>query len=218
MVERVKYWNEYDYGSECGRSEDEYAIYVNPDDSGSFPGLSYLTGMFKLPVEKARKWLKMEQPPERAPLLPNSNSFGGYSSTAIASESDEEGYTSSECYPTNGYATHYALPSLNQQAASRYRETVLFWGTVGCFLLSLILLAVAGILISTGRHKLRVEVDAGVTVGVVTSLFTACSALGMTLYRRDTLSFPHRLSVWSTFVAVCLLNGMLLVLVVGNSP
>ena len=218
MVERVKYWNEYDYGSDCGRSEEGYAIYINPEDNSSFPGLSYLTGIFKVPVQKARKWFKMEESPERAALLGPQTSFGGYSSTAIASESDEEGYASSEGYPATGYATHYALPSLNEQAAHRYRETVLFWGTIGCFITSLILLAVAGILISTGRHKLRVEVDAGVTVGVVASLFSACTGLGMTLYRRDDLSFLSRLSVWSTFVATCLLNGMLLVLVVGNSP
>jgi ABC-type transport system involved in multi-copper enzyme maturation permease subunit len=99
-----------------------------------------------------------------------------------------------------------------------YREKTLFWGTVGSFAISFLLLLVAGTLISTGRHKLRAEVDAGVTVGVVASLFTACSALGMTLYRNDQLSLPHLLAVWATFIASCTLNGMLLVLVVGNTP
>lgn len=217
MSERVKYWNEYDNGSECGRSDDGYAIYVNPDEDLNFPGFTYVQSLFQVPVDKVKKWFKVGKTPEREPLL-GSYSPTGYSSTAIASESDEEGYASSEGYPSAGYVAHYALPSLHQQEINRYRENVLFWGTIGCFLMSFLLLGVAGVLISTGRHRLRVEVDAGVLVGVVASLFSACIGLGMTLYRRDPLSLLHRLMVWSTFIAVCLLNGMLLILVVGNSP
>ncbi|CAM1500923.1 Fc.00g100850.m01.CDS01 [Cosmosporella sp. VM-42] len=218
MAEQIKYWNEYDNGSECGSPDDEYAIYVNPDDYTSFPGLDYVQGIFRVPMEKARRWFNLGNSPEQRPLLGANNSFVGYSSTATTTESDEEGYASSGCYPQAGYAAHYALPSVAQQKVLRYRENVLFWGTIGCFIASFILLGVAGILISTGRHKLRVEVDAGVTFGVVASLFSACSALGMTLYRRDPLPPSYKLMVWSTFVASCLLNGMLLVLVVGNSP
>jgi hypothetical protein len=132
--------------------------------------------------------------------------------------SDEEAYASSERYLSHGYHTLYALRSLSQQRVSRYRENVLFWGTIGCFIASFILLAVAGILISTGRHKFRVEADAGVTVGAVASLFSAGTALGMTLYRQDSLALSYRLLVWGVFIVSCFLDGMLLVLVVGNAP
>ncbi|GKT97375.1 SPX domain-containing protein [Colletotrichum tofieldiae] len=120
--------------------------------------------------------------------------------------------------PTAVYATHYAtLPSLNEQQVRRYRERALVCGTVGCFGVSFLLLLVAGILISTSRHKLRAEVDAGVTVGVVASLFSACLALSMSLYRRDDVGVWPRVSVYSSFFAACVLNGMLLILVVGNA-
>ncbi|KAF9772675.1 hypothetical protein IL306_009599 [Fusarium sp. DS 682] len=221
MEEPAKYWNEYDDGSECAADDDGYAIYINPDESTSFPGFDYLKGIFKAPMRKAKCWFKHNKPQERQSLLGANYSPYQYSSTTFnnSSESDEEaGYASSDGFPSTGYATHYALPSLNQQQAHLYREKTLFWGTVSSFAVSLLLLLVAGTLISTGRHKLRAEVDAGVTVGVVASLFTACSALGMTLYRHGRLSFPHLLAVWTTFIACCILNGMLLILVVGNSP
>lgn len=102
--------------------------------------------------------------------------------------------------------------------ANSYHENVFFWGTIGCFIASFVLLAITGLLIFTGKHKLRAEVDAGVTVGVVASLFSSGSALGMALYRRDLLSLSYRLMVWCTFIASWLLNGKLLVLVVGNAP
>ncbi|KAJ3517189.1 hypothetical protein NM208_g14740 [Fusarium decemcellulare] len=219
VTERVKYWNEYDDGSECAGDDDGYAIYINPDESMNFPGFDYLQGIFMAPLEKARGWFKSNRHGERQSLLGANRSPNQYYSTTFNSESDEEGgYASSDGFPTAGYAAHYALPSVGEQQASRYREKTLFWGTVCCFAASFLLLLVAGTLIFTGRHKLRVEVDAGVTVGVVASLFSACSALGMTLYRHDPLSLPYQLLVWTAFIASCLLNGMLLILVVGNAP
>lgn len=215
---QIKYWNEYDNGSECGTDEG-YAIYINPEESMNFPGFDYLQGILKIPYEKAKGWLRLDRSAEERPLLTANHLPRGYSAATFNSESDEEGgYASSDGFPTTGYATHYALPSLNQQATLRYREDVFFWGTIGCFMASFILLAVAGVLIFTGKHKLRAEVDAGVTVGVVASLFSACSALGMTMYRRDPLPLTYKLMVWGSFVASCLLNGMLLILVVGNAP
>lgn len=185
----------------------------------NFPGFDYLQGILKIPYEKAKGWLRLDRSAEERPLLTANHLPRGYSAATFNSESDEEGgYASSDGFPTTGYATHYALPSLNQQATLRYREDVFFWGTIGCFMASFILLAVAGVLIFTGKHKLRAEVDAGVTVGVVASLFSACSALGMTMYRRDPLPLTYKLMVWGSFVASCLLNGMLLILVVGNAP
>ncbi|KAI5462536.1 SPX domain-containing protein [Mariannaea sp. PMI_226] len=221
MEAPIKYWNEYDDGSE-GEGNEEYAIYINPEEDSSFPGLEYVQGFFTVPFQKAKTWLKLDNNnnhPERQSLL-SANHLPQHYSTTNNSESDEEevGYASSDGFPTMGYATHYALPSVNHQLATRYRENVFFWGTIGCFSASFILLIIAGVLISTGKHRLRAEVDAGVTVGVVASLFSACSALGMTMYRRDPLPLTYRLMVWASFIASCLLNGMLLILVAGNVP
>ncbi|WYZ41772.1 hypothetical protein EsH8_V_000667 [Colletotrichum jinshuiense] len=213
------YWNEYDDGSDAGGPDDEYAIYINPDDDISFPGLDSMRAILSAPFRHARRWFSRRQdPPEGQRLLGNGpflESYGGIS--PLGTDTDDE-YASSDGMPSAGYATHYAtLPSVNEQQVQRYRERVLFWGTIASFGVSFLLLLVAAILITTGRHKLRAEVDAGVTVGVVASLFSACIALGMSLYRRDDLGVLQRLAVYSSFITACVLNGMLLILVVGNA-
>lgn len=219
LNDRVKYWNEYDDGSECGNPDDGYAIYINPDESMNFPGVDYIQGILRKPLDKARCWFKSTRPTEREPLIDPNQPTRNYATNYFSSDSDEEGgYASSDGFPTAGYAAHFALPSVNQQQATRYRERVFFWGAIGSLVASYLLLAIAGILISTGRHKLRIEVDAGVTVGVVASLCSACSALVMTMSRQDPLPLSYRLTVWTSFVVSCLLNGMLLILVVGNAP
>ncbi|KHN96984.1 spx [Metarhizium album ARSEF 1941] len=216
----VKYWNEYDDGSEAGEPE-EYAIYIDPEEDTGFPGVAYVNAMLSLPYKKAKRWFKSRRGGhENQPLLASevgSQGSMGYASTVVNTDSEEEGYASSDGYPQLGYATHYALPSISEQKVQRCREHSLVWGTLGCFVVSFALLGIASLLILTGKRKLRVEVDAGVTVGVMISLFCAGSGLGMTLYRRDPLSIPYKLMVSSAFVASCILNGMLLVLVMGNA-
>jgi hypothetical protein len=208
MTKQAQWWNEYDDGSECGSPNDDYMIYVNPEDT-VFPGLDYVQGLLKLPIEKARKWLRLDKGAERQPLLSPNMSCIGYS-TVFNDESDVEGRASSEYYLPPGNATHSAI--------NRYDKNILFWSTIGCLVTSFALLSISAILIFTGKHKLHVEIDVGATIGVVASLFSACTALGMTLYRRDPLPLLYSLMVWSTFAASCLLNGMLLVLLVGNIP
>lgn len=213
-----KYWNEYDDGSDAG--DDSYAIYINPDDDASFPGLGYVNAIVTMPYEKIRGWFKLRDQRERLSLLGDTPcSANGYVSTTHTDSDEEAGYSSSDGIPTEGYAMHYAtFPSINEQHIRRYRERVLFWGTIASFAAAYILMGVAGILISAGKRKLRVEVDVGVTVGVMVSLCCSCAGLGMTLYRQDPLSVANRLAVWLSFTVSCLINGMLLILVVGNTP
>ncbi|KAJ4145950.1 hypothetical protein LMH87_004781 [Akanthomyces muscarius] len=219
-----KYWNEYDDGSDAGGDDDGgYAIYINPDEDSSFPGMEYVNAIVTMPYHKIRGWFKLKDQRERRPLLSDDRygGGGGYSSAGGAhTDSDEEaGYASSDCIPTEGYSTHYAtFPSINEQQIRRYRERVLFWGTLASFAAAYMLMGVAAILISAGKRKLRVEVDVGVTVGVMMSLCCSCAGLGMTLYRQDRLAVLTRLAVWLAFTTSCLVNGMLLILVVGNTP
>ena len=133
------------------------------------------------------------------------------------STEEDDAFASDSDFP-RGYETHYAaLPSINDQRIVRYRETMLIRGTIGCFAAALMLLGVASILISTGKHKLRVEVDAGVIMGVVASLGFACAALGMSMARRGNVSMASTAAVWASFPIVCALNGAVLVLVMGNT-
>jgi hypothetical protein len=223
------YWNEYDDGSEAGdyNANGGYVIYVDGEDkSRGFPGMATLVALFHMPVEKLRGWLGSEKGKGRdmAPLLTNGLG-GGYgtangrgSPTSPGDSSDNEGgYASSEEFPV-GYTGYYAaLPSINDQRAMRQRERMLLFGTIGSFALSLVLLGVSFVLITVGRHKLRVEVDAGVTVGVVVSLGLACVGLVMALSRHDAVGLGTSVALWTAFGGLCIMNGMILVLVAGNT-
>ncbi|KAK2052017.1 hypothetical protein LY76DRAFT_620839 [Colletotrichum caudatum] len=196
----------YDDGSEAGAQKDEYAIYINPNDDISFFSLDLIQAILAAPFRYARIWFLRRQDPKGQRMLGNAPFLESYCGISpLGTDTDDE-YASSDGMPTAGYTMHYAtFPSINEQQVR------------SCFGISFLLLLVAGILISTGRHKLRAEVDAGVTVGVVASMFSACLALGMSLYRWDDLGVWQRVAVYSTFFAACVLNGMLLIPVVGNT-
>lgn len=182
----------------------------NGDAAGSHPDADHTDsasyGTLVLPDEAAAN--------DHRALLANTRSI----SDGCSAGDDEENFASDDDFP-RGYEAHFAaLPSINDQRVGRYRERVLFWGSVGANIASLVLLGVAGVLIMTGRHRLRVEVDVGVILGVMASLATACAALGMTLARnQDMISWINCLAVYVVFTVICTLNGMLLVLVMGNT-
>jgi multidrug transporter EmrE-like cation transporter len=169
-----------------------------------------------MPIEKVKGWFSPgTSPDERRPLLAQEGYFNEQS--GAYTDIDDEAYASSSEFPA-GYATHYAtFPSIDEQKFSRQREQLLFHIMLGCFFASIVLLAIAGTLVATGKKKLRVEVDAAVLVGVLASLFFATLAIGTMLYRQQRLSWLHRGLVGLTLFGICLLNGVILVLVAGNT-
>ncbi|KAK7952276.1 spx domain-containing protein [Apiospora aurea] len=218
----TRYWNEYDNGSEVG--DEEYTLYINPDESGSFPGLGSMKGMFNGSARKIRGWLgQSDKDAEHQSLLHAQNSPTDYFSIRNSAhntdnEATEDEDSSSVEYPIRGYTAHYAaLPSIEDQRVARFREKVMHRCAIVSFLISIVLLVVAGVLVATGRHKLQVEVDVGVTLAVVVSLFASCTGLGAMLYRQDPLGIIYQSVIWITFIGICVLNGMLLVLVAGVS-
>jgi hypothetical protein len=265
------YWNEYECGSEAGdfdrNADDEYALYIDPNEDTSFPGMKTLRVFFAGPITKLSAWISFPPKhdyfftadPERGPLLPTHAGYTTYGATTTPPElsyftsppggtqttstdtdlEDDQtassrhasnrhsrrgsvgrGYTSSsdDMFFPSGYSAHYAaLPSIADQRVARYRERVLRWATWGCFGTAFVLMGIAAVLIAAGRQKMRLEVDAGVIVGIMASLGLACAGLCMTSTRRDKLELVGRLAVWAAFVGVCLVDGMLLVLVMGNA-
>ncbi|PHH53349.1 hypothetical protein CFIMG_002081RA, partial [Ceratocystis fimbriata CBS 114723] len=153
----VHYWNEYDDGSEAGDHEEEYAIYINPDQEMEIPGFEFIKKTFARPLAKARSMLTLQSlrsnPGERAPLL------GIFSSARPNYSADtDDDYTSSEELPTDGYATHYAaFPSIADQRATQKHNQVFLWVAIASFLVSFALIAITSALITTGRHKMRLE-------------------------------------------------------------
>jgi len=211
------YWNEYDDGSEA--ENEPYTIFVDPDAESTFPGartVAYVISRAKLPMEKVKAWLSPEaSPEERQHLIADANYFAE-SPNATETDVEDEAYASSSDFPV-GYATHYAsFPSISDQRLYQYRERLLFRSTIGSFIAASLLLVIAAILVATGKHRLRIEVDAGVIVGVVASLFFATLGFGTMLYRKERVGWVHRTCVGLAFVIVCVVNGMLLVLVAGT--
>jgi len=218
--ERQSYWNEYDNGSEVGESV-PYTIYIDPNADSTYPGAKIVANISS-GLEKFKGWLTPSHSPgERRPLLGTSNGNGNGTNSYFAEQNetdvDEEVYASSGDFPTNGYETNYStFPSVNDQRFSRSREQFLFRGAIASFVAAFVLLLIASTLVATGRRKLLAEVDAGALVGIVTSLFFAALGLVMALNITESIGWLYRSCVSVTFVAVCLLNGMLLVLVVEN--
>ena len=226
-TQQQKYWNEYDDGSEAGDVNDPYTIYIDPDAESTFPGVKHVIYVFtrlssgvKVPLEKVKAWLSPQGThDERRPLT--SDRQGGYFTTHPNSffgpETDVEDDASSSDFPI-GYTTHYAtFPSISDQKLVRNHENLLFYSTVVSFVAAFLLLLIATILVFTGRHHLRVEVDAGAIVGIVAGLFFATLGFAAMIYRWERLGLLHILCVTASFLADCVLSGLLLILVMGNT-
>lgn len=219
------YWNEYDNGSEAGDPNEPYTIYIDPDADDGFPGqkaVVYVLRRAKVPFLRMKGWLVPQaRTGERRPLLLSRESSGGgyfnsIPSSTLGTDTDFDDASSND-FPA-GYEAHYAsFPSVADQKLAATREALLFHSTIGSFFASFVLLLIAGILIATGRHRLRVEVDAGVTVGVVAALFFSTLGLSIMLCRWQRCGWLQRGFVGLSFTGVCIISGMLLVLVMGNT-
>jgi hypothetical protein len=222
-----KYWNEYDDGSEAGDVNEPYIIYIDPDAESTFPGVKSVAHVFtrlssgvKVPMEKIKGWLSPRgTTDERRPLTSDTQTgyFTRHSNAFHGTDTDIDDDASSSDFPI-GYKAHYAtLPSISEQKLLRHREYLLFYGTVASFVAAFLLLIIATILVFTGRHHLRIEVDAGVIVGVVASLFFATLGFAIMIYRWERLGLLHISCVTASFLADCVLSGLLLILVMGNT-
>ncbi|KAL2149149.1 hypothetical protein VTH82DRAFT_8497 [Thermothelomyces myriococcoides] len=134
-----------------------------------------------------------------------------------AEEEEEEEEGAEACYDVEAGGLPGTMTAGDRRRMAQYREHVLAWATWGCFGAAFVLMDLAAVLIATGRHKMRLEVDAGVTLGIVTSLGLACGGLSMTSARTGTPNLLGRLAVWLAFAVVCVGDGILLVLVMGNT-
>ncbi|KAI0528124.1 hypothetical protein F5B22DRAFT_22353 [Xylaria bambusicola] len=220
------YWNEYDHGSEVGDHDDAYVIYIDPNATDEFPGLAYMKNMFVNPVDSVRHWLQSQKsrgttmtatvstPSETQSLLGNrtSTSNGALSDyfTARPSATDEP-------MTEDDYLSSRSSSSVADYKLGLQQDRMLTRAVIVAFLAAFVLLGISSLLVLTGRRRLRLEVDAGAAVGSVASLFCACMGLGAMLYRQHPGSYLYTLAVWITFITVCILNGILLVLVAGSS-
>ncbi|KAI0110826.1 hypothetical protein GGR51DRAFT_557827 [Nemania sp. FL0031] len=234
------YWNEYEHGSEAGDQDDTYVIYIDPNAGDEFPGFSYVKNMFGGSVDHVRHWLQSQRskdvagtsPSETQSLLSSRNGHTAAPSTdyfSIRSRPDHEPATEDEYLSSDEGEPHHTrgvgfYPSYSYSASSaadlkmgRYQDRVITRSIVIAFIVAFVLLGISCLLVSTGKRHLRLEVDAGATLGSVASLFCACMGLGAMFYRHSPAGYLYNAIVWAAFVAVCALNGILLVVVAGSS-
>ena len=212
-----RYWNEFDDGSEGGRDE-PYAIFVDPNATGTFLGvatvsriLSSLSENSRTSWEKIQTWLKPKpedhtNPAERSSLLEDSTSP---TSPTIDDSSDSEIETNATV-KRRGYST---LPSRHRHHHHHRsaRETMLFRCVLGSFTTAILFVIVAIILIGTGRRKATAEVNVGVVICVAASLVFAVIGVGCTIGRHDSTTWLHRAVVGLAFVLVLLGDAGVLV-------
>ncbi|KAI1128818.1 hypothetical protein F5Y10DRAFT_239578 [Nemania abortiva] len=234
------YWNEYEHGSEAGDQDDTYVIYIDPNANDEFPGLSYVRNMFGGSVDHVRHWLQSQKankdlaagsPSETQSLLSSRHGRTGAPSAdyfSIRGRPDHEPATEDEYLSSDeGESRHtrgLGFPSYSYSASSaddlkmgRYQDRVITRSIVIAFVVAFVLLGISSLLVSTGKRHLRLEVDAGATLGSVASLFCACMGLGAMFYRHSPAGYLYNAVVWAAFITVCACNGILLVVVAGSS-
>ncbi|KAI6248580.1 hypothetical protein HI914_03535 [Erysiphe necator] len=210
------YWNEYDDGSEV--EEEPYIVYIDPN-SESFPGAKTLASMFlkaKRPVDKVREWLApVSTSGERQSLFHKNDRLFEQDST-IGTEIIEDCASYSDLQ--NGYSTFYntTILNFNKQILDSKRDSFLIHTVIGCYAASLTLLLIVWLLATTGKKKLRVEVDTGVAIGIIASLLFALIGISLVYLRHQKLSKTHRYCAYATFIFTFLLNTMIPIRMVGN--
>lgn len=204
-VERQGYWNEYDNPSEEEEGEGHYVVYVNndPETIVKWPGqqsiesaADWIERRTRGPRIKIRKLINPNYEPQpeaaRRPLLgaPNGTA-NGISRRSSNSDPDDADADEEDAYPfPPGYSTFY--PSSSSPYSSQlppHHSSLLLHASLGCFLAATILLFVSALLLATGRHKLRREVDAGVLTGASGAVVFLVLGMQCVVLRWDELGW-----------------------------
>ncbi|ELR08144.1 hypothetical protein GMDG_02966 [Pseudogymnoascus destructans 20631-21] len=168
------YWNEYDYPSDGGGAEEPYIIAFDADDGG-FPGQQRMAKALAYLSEKTTVlgwWRPSSSSGESSSKGERRALLGSSSRTSDLETGEDEDVDDYDAdgFPL-GYETHYAtFPSIATQRLTAQRSRLLLLALVVCYTSSALLLGIGGILVATGRNRLRAEVDAGVIAGVVAAL------------------------------------------------
>lgn len=233
-----RYWNEFDDGDE-GREDQVYAIYVNPDEPTTFPGVETMSKAFSSMYQSLGRaahgmasWLPMQsrdhdvEQAVRRPLL-------GVRTRDADGENDDSSDTGSSLSPSTSAKKQRSrlfstgpdarrASGMNSHHIAQYQhvhpslENTLFRTYAGCYAIAFILLIISTILQTAGRHRAKVEVDAGVIVGVVAALGSAIVGISLMISREERLSWLHRAVGGIAFLVVCIGSGWLLAVVGQN--
>jgi hypothetical protein len=230
--EQQRYWNEYDNPE----SEDEgYYIYLDPNDSGKFPGQAF----FEACKTKTKKLFRIrealrkpsmtsessgDETVDDSPIASrNGNGYGTFG--ADTNDTPHEGYFSGlfrtfrdpyrdvEAWRASRRERRTLLSELDARQQSNERTKLRFYST--CIGMATVFSIILGMMTITSRKKERGVVGYAVLFGTVCSLLLCGSALFSMKTRRERLGWVHQGIV--VFVAgVNVVIGVLLLVWVFN--
>ena len=226
--EETRYWNEYDFPEED--DENGYYIYIDPDREDKWLGQETAQKLFTIFRSMFSKPGPEDVPDEeRALIRPLTEVEEDEGAESPSTDSDNEspagtsrGFFSKHKPRANGYGTvsshrsvsnntrltDLLLPPVDTGYATPSTSSRLLITT-----LSLVASAVLSVLIftlaATGRKKQKGEVDAGILLGVIASLFFALVGLTSVLTSRERIGVVNWAVIGTVFCAVCLADGVL---------
>ncbi|KAK3074804.1 hypothetical protein LTR53_002470 [Teratosphaeriaceae sp. CCFEE 6253] len=191
-----KYWSEYDH-PEDGDANDAYVIYMDPNQKSAFEAMfSRLGGIFSRRKKPAEEEALLTEPATPR----DSESSDDDNETATIKPPRVRAY-GTLLRPSRAASGSHRAASAPTPAPSRF--ALLPQMTAVSYVASLIILAVAYLLASTGRHRQRYQVDVGVVLAVGSSLFFAIVGFAA-LLRRPDVSVP----AWGLGVLVLVVDAV----------
>jgi hypothetical protein len=229
-LRRSGYWNEYDNPSDGEGDNQPYTIYVDPaEERFDYPGqktfehLAHFLAQKTSPgVQKIREWVGMPRgTTETEPLLGGrrGRDSGYHTSRTSPTETDVDEEAFHREFP-DGYEPYFAtdaFPSVHAQQMTHHRARTAWWAMIGAYAAAVVLLGISELLLLTGRHKLRSEVDAGVVLGVVSGMLFASLGLCSMVYRWAQASWYEIVAAALIFGGSCGIGAVELVAILGET-
>lgn len=164
-----RYWSEYDHPEDEDGDANAYTIYIDPNEKSSFDAF----------FERLGQMFRRNRTGEEEPLLDTGDSTPKDDETS----DEEDGAAARPRQKSYGALTRTTSRMVSQTSRARTLHdledqtssnvTSMTHVRTICYVASLVVLLVAFILASTGKNKLRYEVDFGVIFAVSSSLFFA---------------------------------------------
>jgi SPX domain protein involved in polyphosphate accumulation len=227
--EETRYWNEYD-NPDSENDANAYYIYIDPNQEDKWPGQD----MFQIFARKLRSIFskgghvdevndeerafirpltEVEDEDEGAssPTDSEPDSPAKISSSIFAVKqkraSKHGGYGTMSSRMGNARLTDLLLPpaatDVSPSKSSRLLISTL--SLVAASVLSVLIFTLA----ATGRKKQKGEVDAGILLGVIASLFFAMVGLVSVLSSRENIGLANWVVIGAVFCTICLADGVL---------
>ena len=215
-----RYWNEFDDGDEAPQDE-AYTIFVDPNARLSFPGMASvsklttaMSNMAKSSSEKVIAWLRPPSTSSSSEHQPLADDYFNQRPRAEDTDLDSDNSSAENLPQTRRYSTFQTTRRSAQSKAIANRESLLLRCCIAFFVASLILLAIAGVLITTARRRYVRRADVGTLVGVVFSLVFAILGLGMMAARKEKVGLMQRSVTFLLFALICVINVILVMVVI----